>query len=108
MGDNLRQLGQQLLEIWKQLGVSQRVSVVLGAGVVLGGLVGLMLWSNRPDYALLYGKLDDAEAAKVIAALEDARADGVGGLRSAGVQDAGGKLLELGERDGLGCVCATG
>ena len=73
MGDNLRQLGQQLLEIWKQLGINQRVSVVLGAGVVLGGLVGLMLWSNRPDYALLYGKLDDAEAAKVIAALDDAK-----------------------------------
>jgi len=73
MGDNLRQLGQQLVEIWKQLGVSQRVSVVLGAGVVLAGLAGLMIWSNRPDYALLYGKLDDAEASKVIAALDDAK-----------------------------------
>ena len=49
MGDNLRQLGQQLAGIWKQLGVNQRVSVVLGAGVVLAGLVGLSLWSNRPD-----------------------------------------------------------
>jgi flagellar M-ring protein FliF len=69
MGDNLRLLGQQLAEIWKQLGVNQRVSVVLGAGVVIGGLIGLMLWSNRPDYALLYGKLDDGEAAKVMAKL---------------------------------------
>lgn len=73
MGDNLRQLGQQLAEIWKQLGVNQRVSVVLGAGVVVAGLIGLSLWSNRPDYALLYGKLDDAEAAKVIGALDDAK-----------------------------------
>jgi flagellar M-ring protein FliF len=73
MGDNLRQLGQQLAEIWKQLGINQRVSVVLGAGVVIAGLIGLSLWSNRPDYALLYGKLDDAEAAKVMAALDDAK-----------------------------------
>lgn len=73
MGDNLRQLGQQLAEIWKQLGVNQRVSVVLGAGVVVAGLIGLSLWSNRPDYALLYGKLDDGEAAKVMAALDDAK-----------------------------------
>lgn len=73
MGDNLRQLGQQLAAIWKQLGVNQRVSVVLGAGVVLAGLVGLSLWSNRPDYALLYGKLEDTEAAKVMAALDDAK-----------------------------------
>jgi flagellar M-ring protein FliF len=73
MGDNLRQLGQQLAEIWKQLGVNQRVSVVLGAGVVIAGLIGLSLWSNRPDYVLLYGKLDDAEAAKVMASLDDAK-----------------------------------
>ena len=31
----------------------------------LAGLIGLSIWSNRPDYVLLYGKLDDAEAAKV-------------------------------------------
>ena len=73
MGDNLRQLGQQLAEIWKQLGVNQRVSVVLGAGVVIAGLIGLSVWSNRPDFVLLYGKLDDAEAAKVMAALDDAK-----------------------------------
>ncbi len=73
MGENLRQLGQQLAEIWKQLGVNQRVSVVLGAGVVLAGLIGLSLWSNRPDFVLLYGKLDDAEAAKVLGALDDAK-----------------------------------
>lgn len=73
MGDNLRQLGQQLAEIWKQLGVNQRVSVVLGAGVVIAGLIGLSIFANRPDFVLLYGKLDDAEAAKVMAALDDAK-----------------------------------
>ncbi len=73
MGDNLRQLGQQLGEIWKQLGVNQRVSVVLGAGVVLAGLIGLSIFANRPDFVLLYGKLDDAEAAKVLGALDDAK-----------------------------------
>ena len=30
-------------------------------------------WSSRADYGLLYGKLSDAEAAKVIAALDDAK-----------------------------------
>jgi flagellar M-ring protein FliF len=47
--------------------------LVLGAGVVLAGLLGLTIWSSRPDYVLLYGKLDDAEAAKVMAALDDAK-----------------------------------
>jgi flagellar M-ring protein FliF len=46
---------------------------VLGGGVVLAGLLGLTLWSSRPDFVLLYGKLDDGEAAKVMAALDDAK-----------------------------------
>jgi len=73
MNQNLRQLLQQLGATWKQLGLNQRVSLVLGAGVVFAGLLGLTLWSSRPDYVLLYGKLDDAEASKVMASLDDAK-----------------------------------
>ena len=73
MTQSLRQLARQLAETWKHLGLNQRVSLVLGAGVVLAGLLGLSLWSSRPDFVLLYGKLDDGEAAKVMAALDDAK-----------------------------------
>src|SRR5262245_52779720 len=73
MTQTLRQLTRLCAEIWKQLGVNQRVSLVLGTGVVLAGLIGLILWSSRPDYVLLYGKLDDGEAARVMAALDDAK-----------------------------------
>ena len=73
MNQNLRLLARQLLETWKQLGLNQRVSLVLGAGVVLAGLLGLSIWSSRPDFVLLYGKLDDAESARVIAALDEAK-----------------------------------
>ena len=41
--------------------------------VVLAGLAVLAFWSSRADYALLYGKLDEGEAAKVIAALDEAK-----------------------------------
>src|SRR6266498_27828 len=73
MNQNLRQLARQLVETWKQLGLNQRVSLALGACVVLAGLLALTFWSGRPDFVLLYGKLDDAEAAKVMAALDDAK-----------------------------------
>src|ERR1044071_2301595 len=73
MNQNLRQLARQLAETWKQLGLNQRVSLALGACVVLAGLLALTLWSGRPDFVLLYGKLDDAEAARVMAALDDAK-----------------------------------
>jgi flagellar M-ring protein FliF len=71
--NNLSKLGAQLLEIWRQLGPSQRVSVLAATVVVLGGLVSMAFWSSRSDYGLLYGKLSDAEAAKVVQALDDAK-----------------------------------
>jgi flagellar M-ring protein FliF len=73
MNNGLSQVGSQLGNIWKQLGTGQRISIGLTTLVVLLGLSALVLWSGRPDYALLYGKLDEAEAAKVVAALDDAK-----------------------------------
>ncbi|PAW81458.1 MAG: flagellar M-ring protein FliF [Pedosphaera sp. Tous-C6FEB] len=73
MNSPFSQLGDQLGGIWKQLGVNQRVSLVLATLVVIGGLVGMMAWSSRVNYALLYGKLDDAEAAKVVAVLTESK-----------------------------------
>lgn len=73
MNNGLQQLVAQLRTIWKQLGVNQRVSVGLASLLLVGGVAGLVLWSGRADYQLLYGKLDGAEAAKVIAALDDAK-----------------------------------
>jgi flagellar M-ring protein FliF len=73
MGQSFSQLMRQLAAIWKQLGINQRISVVLAALVVVGGLIGVSVWSSRADYALLYGKLDEGEAARVVAALDDAK-----------------------------------
>src|SRR3954462_9443268 len=73
MNNSLLQLAGQLKTIWKSLGVNQRISVALAGGVVIVALSALVFWSSKTDYALLYGKLDGAEAAKVIAALDDAK-----------------------------------
>ncbi|HYG33586.1 MAG TPA: flagellar basal-body MS-ring/collar protein FliF, partial [Clostridia bacterium] len=73
MNNSLNQIGKQLLAIWKQLGVNQRVTLVLAGALVVAGLGSLVFWSSRADYSLLYGKLPEAEAAKVISALDDAK-----------------------------------
>jgi flagellar M-ring protein FliF len=73
MNRNLSKLGAQLRDIWKQLGPSQRVSIVSATLVLVAGLLALAFWSSRPDYALLYGRLSESESAKVIAALDDAK-----------------------------------
>ncbi|HEY0455451.1 MAG TPA: flagellar basal-body MS-ring/collar protein FliF [Verrucomicrobiae bacterium] len=67
------QIGALLSGIWKQLGVNQRISIVLAALAVAGALGGVVFWSSRIDYALLYGKLDDAEAGKVVAYLDETK-----------------------------------
>ncbi len=59
-----------LLALWKQLGLNQRVSLVVAALAVVGGMVGVALWTQRPDYQLLYARMGDKDAAAVISYLE--------------------------------------
>src|SRR5882724_7785452 len=73
MNQNLSKLGGQMLAIWRQLGAAQRVSALSATVVLIVGLGGLAFWSSRADYGLLYGRLSDGEAAKVTAALDDAK-----------------------------------
>ena len=73
MNKNIAQVGQQLAAIWKQLGLNQRISIVMATVGVIAGLGALTWFSSRVDYALLYGKLDEAEASKVIAALDESK-----------------------------------
>lgn len=73
MNQSLSLLARQLVAIWKQLGLNQRISIALTGAVVLFGMVGVGVWSSRPDLGLLYGRLDEAEAARVIAALDESK-----------------------------------
>ena len=72
----MNQFGQvfkQLQKIWGQLGLNQKVTIAGTTLVVLLALGSLVFWSSRPSYSLLYGRLDEAEAAKVIAYLDEAK-----------------------------------
>src|ERR1700753_3643215 len=73
MNKNLAQIIRQLSGIWKQLGLNQKISIVMATRVVMGALGVIMYMSSRADYALLYGKLDEGEASKVIAALDETK-----------------------------------
>ena len=71
--NNFSKLGKQLLDIWSQLGASQRVTVLAATFVLVAGLAATALFSTHTDYGLLYGGLSEAEAAKVVSALDDAK-----------------------------------
>lgn len=66
----MKNFTQSLLELWKQLGLNQRVSLVVAALAVVGGMIGVALWSQRPDYQLLYARLSEKDAAAVISHLQ--------------------------------------
>jgi flagellar M-ring protein FliF len=73
MNNNFSKLGKQLWDIWGQLGASQRVSVFAATFVLVAGLAATAFWSSQRDYGLLYGGLSEAEAAKVVSALDEAK-----------------------------------
>lgn len=64
MNNSFQELLQQLASVWKEVGINQRVSIVLAGLVVLLGLAGTAVWSSREDYAVLFGNLAEAEASR--------------------------------------------
>jgi flagellar M-ring protein FliF len=66
----MKNFAQSLLDLWKQLGLNQRVSLVVTSLGVVGGLIAVVLWSQRPDFQLLYARMGDKDAAAVISYLE--------------------------------------
>ncbi len=59
-----------LLKLWRELGLNQRVSLVCAALAVVGGVTGLVVWSGRPDYQLLYGRLSEKDTSVIVSSLQ--------------------------------------
>ncbi len=66
----MKNFTQSLFDLWKELGLNQRVSLIVAAVAVVGGLAGVVLWSQRPDYQLLYARMGEKDAAAVISHLQ--------------------------------------
>jgi flagellar M-ring protein FliF len=66
MAGSMSVLGRQLGSIWQHFGVNQKVSIVLALVATIALIGGLLTWSARPDYRLLYSglSLEDAAAAR--------------------------------------------
>ena len=66
----MNNFAKSLLALWRELGLNQRVSLVVASLVVVGGLIAVVAWSRRPDYQLLYGRMSEKDAASVIGYLQ--------------------------------------
>ena len=67
----MKQVLHQFNLIWRELGLNQKISIVLTGILVMGGLTSLIFWSNKPQMKLLYGGLAEKEAGQVLSALEE-------------------------------------
>ena len=66
----MNNFGKSLLALWGELGLNQRVSLGVASVAVVAGLITVVLWSRRPDYQLLYGRMSEKDAAAIIGQLE--------------------------------------
>jgi len=61
---------QSLVDLWQQLGLNQRVSLIVATLAVIGGATGLVIWSRQPDYQLLYGRLSEKDTSAIVTVLQ--------------------------------------
>jgi flagellar M-ring protein FliF len=67
----MKNLAQQLLAIWRALGLNQRITIGIAAAAVIGGMVALVTWSHRPQMQLLYGRLSDKDVSEITGLLQE-------------------------------------
>ncbi|OHE74335.1 MAG: flagellar M-ring protein FliF [Verrucomicrobia bacterium GWC2_42_7] len=62
---------QQLINLWRELGVNQKVSVTLAFFGVTISVIALAVWSSKPHFQLLYGRLEPKDMSAVVASVEE-------------------------------------
>ena len=67
----IKELFRQLVGIWKELGLNQKITVSASTLAVIAGVITVLIWSGRTEYSLLYGNLDPVEAGKVTQSLDE-------------------------------------
>ncbi len=66
----MKQSMQQIARLWSELQFSQRVTFAGAAVAVCMGMIALIVWANRVDMQLLYGRLGEKDAAEIVTFLE--------------------------------------
>ncbi len=66
----MKDFSRSLLAFWQQLGVNQRVSLGVSAALIVGVSLALLVWAQRPDYQLLFGRLSEKDTSAIISSLQ--------------------------------------
>ncbi|MBW1765077.1 MAG: flagellar M-ring protein FliF, partial [Deltaproteobacteria bacterium] len=65
--------GENFIQVLKAIPPGKKISFVITMGIVIGGFVALILWTNRPDYQVLFSNLDTGDASKISEKLREKR-----------------------------------
>jgi len=61
----------QFQDFWTELNVNQRLTLGVAVLGVILGMAGLLLWSSKPSFQLLYGRLSQDDMAEVVSYLDE-------------------------------------
>ncbi len=64
---------QQFWEVLRNMPPARRVSLAVTLLLMVGGFVALLLWTNRPNYQVLFSNLATSDAAKITEKLKEQR-----------------------------------
>jgi flagellar M-ring protein FliF len=67
----LNELKAQLQNLWNQMDTTRRVSAGIVLFLVLGSIILVTVWANRPQYQLLYSSLSEQDRSEIIAKLDE-------------------------------------
>ncbi|MBW2610019.1 MAG: flagellar M-ring protein FliF [Deltaproteobacteria bacterium] len=65
--------GENFIQVLKAIPPGKMISFSIIVSIVVGGFIALLLWTNRPDYQVLFSNLDTGDAAKISEKLKEKR-----------------------------------
>jgi flagellar M-ring protein FliF len=96
----LKDILAQLQNLWNQMDAARRVSAVVVLLLVLGSIIFIAVWANRPQYQLLYSRLSEVDRSEIITKLDETnipyRATSGGGIEVPNALSVRANLLQEG------------
>lgn len=71
MAENETNGFKQFMRVFQGIPLGKMISLAVILSMVAGGFVALVIWTNRPDYQLLFSNLDAKDASRIIEKLKD-------------------------------------
>ena len=73
MAETEKSMVQQFGHILKAIPPGRIISFIITLSLVIGGFIALLMWTNKPDYQVLFTNLDTSDAGRITEKLREKR-----------------------------------